>query len=91
MERGRFITDNFNQEKPTISMVDWVEPTIYNNGDSTVNINGMKLKPGGIFRLGPAGVKMHGTVHLFFPEAGNHEVKVSYTLLEKSCPTEPPV
>jgi hypothetical protein len=90
MQKGFFITDTFNEANPTINMENWIEPTIYNNGDSIVSINGMILKPTGIFRVGPAGVEMNGPIHLFFPEEGKHDIKVSYTVLQKSCLTQPP-
>lgn len=87
MQKGNFKTETFNQGKPTITMIDWVEPTIYNNGTSIVNVNGMNIKPGTSFRLGPANVKMNGVIHLQFPIAGRHDIKVNYTLLEKPCPS----
>lgn len=85
MYKGLFKTETYNAQKPTINMVDWVEPTLYNNGTSTVLLNGMKILPGDSFILGPSGVEVSGFVNLVFPETGKHDIKVNYTILKKIC------
>jgi hypothetical protein len=86
MYKGHFRTDTFNENNPEIQMNDWVEPTLYNNGNTDIYVNGMTLRPQGILRLGPANVEMNGTVHIRFPETGSHDVKVNYVIIEKPCP-----
>ncbi|MDP2687527.1 MAG: hypothetical protein Q8O62_09910 [Aequorivita sp.] len=91
MYKGSFITDTFSLDKSTINMKDWVEPTLYNTGATTVYLNGIAIGPGDSFILGPSGVEMSGTINLNFSEDSilKNEVKVSYALLIKTCPTTP--
>lgn len=88
MQRGSFRTESYDPSKPTIVMVDWVEPTAYNNGTSTVIINGIRLKPNASFKLGASGALMNGEVHIQFQmddPTQRHDVKVNYVLLH-DCP-----
>lgn len=91
MEKGSFITDTYNEENDVINMEGWLEPTLYNNGQTNVFINGMKLRPQGYFRLGPSNVAMYGSINLQFQGTGRTDIKVSYCLLQKNCSTNPPV
>ena len=86
MHKGSFITETFNPSKPTIVMRNWVEPTLYNTGETTVFLNGIAIAPKDSFILGAIGVEMNGTYNILFPESTKkNEVKVNYVLLTKAC------
>ncbi len=87
MQKGSFNTETFNIGKSTFTMRDWVEPTLYNTGETTVYLNGIGIDPGQSFGLGPSGVKMNGIISLNFPEdsPNKSEAKVNYALLEHIC------
>lgn len=89
MYKGSFKTDTFNLDNSTITMRDWVTPTLYNTGKTTLYLNGIAVKPGDSFILGPQGVEMNGTHKINFPEDAiqKSEAKVNYVLLVKSCQT----
>lgn len=86
MYKGSFITEIFDPAKPTVNMKDWVEPTLYNSGESTVYLNGIAIDPGDSFIIGPAGVQMNGTLNLIFNDDNvKNEVRINYVLIVQNC------
>lgn len=90
MNKGLFKTETFNPGKFIIEMNDWVEPTLYNTGETTVHINGIAIPPKASFALGPANVRMTGNIVINFLEdnPNKQEVKVNYVLIA-SCQNPP--
>ncbi len=84
--------DYFDAEDNVITMNGWLEPTLRNIGEATVEFLGMKVEPGDSFRIGSSGVLTVGAIDLNFLQDGQTllKTKVSVTYQTIICNNDSP-